>query len=418
MSIYQEILEQAKGAKAASLVLADTSAEQRNRFLSLLSKTLIARQGKVVEANREDLKQAKAAGRNSAYLDRLELLEAGIRTMADSLSAVRELPDPLNRLLWETKRPNGLLIKQVSVPIGVIAIIYESRPDVTVEAASLCLKSGNAVILKGGSDSLQTNAVLAQILRQSLKEADLPEGAVSLVASRDHAAVDYLLSLSDYINLVIPRGGESLIRTVVEKSKIPVIKHYKGVCHTYVDQAADLKMAWLVTLNAKAQRPATCNATETLLVHRDIAPDFLPEMARLFQEKKVEMRGCLETRTIIPQVLPAKKSDWGNEFLDLVIAIKIVGSPEEAILWVNTYGTGHSEAIITEDNGVAERFLKEVDAAAIYHNASTRFTDGFEFGLGAEIGISTDKIHARGPMGLKELTSYKYLVYGDGQVRV
>jgi len=412
-----EILEQAKRAKTASLVLANASAEQRNRFLSLLSKTLIARREKVVEANQEDLKRAKAAGRNSAYLDRLGLPEAGIRKIADSLFAVRELPNPLNRLLWETERPNGLRIKQVSVPIGVIAIIYESRPDVTVEAASLCLKSGNAVILKGGSDALQTNNILAQILRQSLKEANLPEDSVSLISSRDHAAVDYLLSLSGYINLVIPRGGESLIRTVVEKSRIPVIKHYKGVCHTYIDKAADLKMARLVTLNAKAQRPATCNATETLLIHRDIAPDFLPEMARLFQEKGVEMRGCPETRKIVSQALPAQESDWGNEFLDLVIAIKVVGSLEEAILWVNTYGTGHSEAIITEDKGIAERFLKEVDAAAIYHNASTRFTDGFEFGLGAEIGISTDKIHARGPMGLKELTSYKYLVYGDGQVR-
>ncbi|MFH2068823.1 MAG: glutamate-5-semialdehyde dehydrogenase [Candidatus Omnitrophota bacterium] len=417
MSVYQEILEQAKEAKAASFVLASVSAEQRNRFLSLLSKALIVRQKKVVEANREDLKRAKTAGRNSAYLDRLGFSEAGIRKTADSLSAVRELPDPLNRLLWETERPNGLLIKQVSVPIGVIAIIYESRPDVTVEAASLCLKSGNAVILKGGSDSLQTNTVLVQVLRQSLKEAGLPEGSVSLVTSRGHAAVDYLLSLSDYINLVIPRGGESLIMVVVQKSRIPVIKHYKGVCHTYVDRAAGLEMAWSVTLNAKVQRPATCNATETLLVHRDIAPDFLPKMARLFQEKGVEMRGCPETRKIIPQTLPARKSDWGSEFLDLVIAIKVIHSLEEAIFWVNTYGTGHSEAIITEDKGAAERFLKEVDAAAIYHNASTRFTDGFEFGLGAEIGISTDKIHARGPMGLKELTSYKYLVCGNGQVR-
>lgn len=411
------ILEQAKGAKEASLVLANTPAEQRNRFIFLLSKTLVDQQERIVEANQRDLAQAKAAGRNSAYLDRLSLSGAGIRKMADSLSAVRGLPDPLNRVLWETRRPNGLLVKQVSVPIGVIAIIYESRPDVTVEAASLCLKSGNAVILKGGSDSLQTNTVLADVLRQSLKEASLPEGSVRLVANRTHAAVDYLLSLSKYINLVIPRGGESLIRAVVEKSNIPVIKHYKGVCHTYVDKAADLKMAWLVTLNAKAQRPATCNATETLLVHRDVATDFLPEMARRFQDKDVEMRGCPETIRIVSQALPAKESDWGCEFLDLVIAIKVVGSLEEAISWVNTYGTGHSEAIITEDNKAAERFLKEVDAAAVYHNASTRFTDGFEFGLGAEIGISTDKIHARGPMGLKELTSHKYLVYGNGQLR-
>ncbi len=417
MAVYREILEQVRRAKAASLVLANASAKERNRFLSFLSKALIDRRGKVIGANQADLKRAKAAGRNSAYLDRLGLSEAGIRKMADSLSAVRNLPDPLNRVLLETKRPNGLLIKQVSVPIGVIAIIYESRPDVTVEAASLCLKSGNAVILKGGSDSLQTNTVLVGILEESLKKAKLPEGSASLVASRDHAAVDYLLSLSNYINLVIPRGGESLIKAVVDKSRIPVIKHYKGVCHTYVDKAADLKMAWPVTLNAKAQRPATCNATETLLVHRDIAPDFLPEMARLFREKKVEMRGCPETRKIVPQVLPAGKSDWGNEFLDLVIAIKVVGSLREAIDWINIYGTGHSEAIITGDREAAEKFLKEVDAAAIYHNASTRFTDGFEFGLGAEIGISTDKIHARGPMGLKELTSYKYLVYGNGQVR-
>ncbi len=397
--------------------MANASAEQRNKFLSLLSKTLADHREKVIEANREDLKAAKAAGRNNAYLDRLALSEGRIRKMADSLSAVIELPDPLNRLLWETRRPNGLLVKQVTVPIGVIAIIYESRPDVTIEAAALCLKSGNAVILKGGSDSLQTNTALAQILRQSLRDAGFPEGAVFLVSSRDHAAVDYLLSLNEYINLVIPRGGESLIRAVVEKSRIPVIKHYKGVCHTYVDKAAELKMAWAVTLNAKIQRPATCNATETLLVHRGIAGDFLPEMARLFREEGVEMRGCPETRKIVPQAVPAKEEDWGKEFLDLVVAVKIVGSAEEAISWVNTYGTGHSESIITGSKDVAEKFLREVDAAAIYHNASTRFTDGFEFGLGAEIGISTDKIHARGPMGLKELTSYKYLVYGNGQTR-
>ena len=414
----EEILQQAKGARAASLILSTASLEKRNRCLSLLAEEVLREKEEIVRENQKDLDSARQAGRRGSYLDRLGLMEAGIKRLADSLVSVKDLPDPLSRTIWETKRPNGLFIKQVTVPIGVIAIIYESRPDVTIEAASLCLKSGNVVILKGGSDSLQTNILLVRLLRNSLKESGLPEDSVSLVISREHSAVDYLLSLSDYINLVIPRGGESLIKTVVEKSRIPVIKHYKGVCHTYVDRAAYLKMAWQVTINAKVQRPATCNATETLLVHRDIAEKFLPEMARLFKEHGVQMRGCPETKKIIPEVIPAKDDDWGQEFLDLVIAIKIVSSLEEAIAWVNKYGTSHSEAIITEDKKAAERFLKEVDAAAVYHNASTRFTDGFEFGLGAEIGISTDKIHARGPMGLRELTSYKYLVYGSGQLKV
>ncbi len=413
----KEIQEQAKATRTASRVLAVAPLERRNHCLSLLAEKVLNEKEGIIRENQKEVDLARKAGRSGAYLDRLTLTEARINRMAHSLIAVKDLPDPLNRTLWKTRRPNGLLIKQVTVPIGVIAIIYESRPDVTIEAVSLCLKSGNGVILKGGSDSLNTNILLVGLLRDVLKSSGLPESCATLVTSREHSAVDYLLSLSEDIDLVIPRGGESLIRTVVEKSRIPVIKHYKGVCHTYVDRAAYLKMAWQVTLNAKTQRPATCNATETLLVHREIAEKFLPEMARLFNEYGVEMRGCPETVKIIPEAVLAKEDDWGQEFLDLIIAIKIVSSLDEAIAWINRYGTGHSEAIITEDKKAAERFLKEVDAAAVYHNASTRFTDGFEFGLGAEIGISTDKIHARGPMGLRELTSYKYLVYGSGQLR-
>jgi len=415
--LEKEIGERVRAARAAGRQLAVAEAGSRNRCLVELRKLLAAAGGEVLAANRRDVEAARAAGRNQAYLDRLELTGARLERLAGSLDEVAALPDPLNQVRWETTRPNGLRVRQVSTPIGVIAIIYESRPDVTIEAAALCLKSGNAVVLKGGSDSLDSNEVFEALLHRALRAAGLPPEAVYLVKSREHRAVDFLLSRTEDLDLVIPRGGEGLIRTVVEKSRVPVIKHYKGVCHTYVDRAADLEMAWTVTLNAKAQRPATCNATETLLVHREIAGSFLPEMGRRFAAGGVRMRGCPETLRLIPGAEPAREDDWGFEFLDLVIAIRVVASLEEAIAWVNRYGTGHSEAIITADPAAAERFLAEVDAAAVYHNASTRFTDGFEFGLGAEIGISTDRIHARGPMGLRELTSYKYLVYGSGQLR-
>jgi glutamate-5-semialdehyde dehydrogenase len=417
MRNMKEILQQAVGARKASRRLSVSPGADRNRALARLAESVLEREQAIRQANDADIARAKQGGRSAAYLDRLALNPERIRRMADALKAVAALPDPLGEVLWETERPNGLQIKKVSCPLGVLAIIYESRPDVTVEASALCLKSGNAVILKGGSDSLETNRYLAGLITEALKESNLPPESVSLVISREHKAVDYLLSLSKYIDLVIPRGGEALIKTVVEKSRIPVIKHYQGVCHTYVDRAADQAMARRVVLNAKTQRPATCNATETLLVHREIAPQFLPEMARLFREKGVEMRGCPETLGIVPEVQPAADRDWGFEFSDLVIAIKVVSSLDAAIDWIHRYGSGHSEAIMTADPEAAGRFLQEVDAAAVYRNASTRFTDGFEFGLGAEIGISTDKIHARGPMGLRELTSYRYLVYGDGQLR-
>ncbi|MGB9678249.1 MAG: glutamate-5-semialdehyde dehydrogenase, partial [Candidatus Ratteibacteria bacterium] len=337
--------------------------------------------------------------------------------MIKAIEDVISLPDPVGKKIWETIRPNGLKIEKIRVPIGVIGIIYESRPDVTIEASILCIKSGNAVILKGGKEAKNTNLTLVNIIKEALKELNISENIVNLITVGGRKAVKYLLKLYQYIDLIIPRGGESLIKTVVENSYIPVIKHYAGVCHTYVDSEANLEMAWKVVLNAKVQRPATCNATETLLVHKDIAKKFLPKMSEIFKKCRVEMRGCEETLKILPDIKRATEIDWYTEYLDLIISIKIVNSLEEAIEHINKYGTHHSDSIITENKQTAEKFLKEVDSAAVYHNASTRFTDGGEFGLGAEIGISTDKIHARGPMGLEELTTYKYIIYGNGQIR-
>jgi glutamate-5-semialdehyde dehydrogenase len=337
--------------------------------------------------------------------------------MIKSIKDVIALQDPVGKKIWETTRPNGLKIEKIRVPIGVIGIIYESRPDVTIEASILCIKSGNSVILRGGKEAKRTNLKLVEIMKSALRETNLPEDCVNIITTGGRKAVKYILKLHQYIDLIIPRGGESLIKTVVENSYIPVIKHYAGVCHTYVDKDANLEMAWKVVLNAKVQRPATCNATETLLVHKEIAEKFLPKMAELFREHGVEMRGCSETRKIISDIKEATEDDWYTEYLDLIISIKIVNNIEEAIRHINKYGTHHSDAIITENRESAEKFLKEVDSAAVYHNASTRFTDGGEFGLGAEIGISTDKIHARGPMGLEELTTYKYVIYGNGQIR-
>jgi len=319
--------------------------------------------------------------------------------------------------IWNTVRPNGLKIERVRVPIGVICIIYESRPDVTIEASILCLKSGNCVILKGGKEAINSNIILVSIIKESLRECGIPPEGINLITVGGRRAVGYLLKLNEYIDLIIPRGGESLIKAVTEKSTIPVIKHYKGICHTYVDKEANLEKAWEITFNAKVQRPGTCNATETLLVHKDIAQKFLPKMAEMFKKAGVEMRGCEKTRKILKGIKRATESDWKTEYLDMIISIKIVDTLEEAIAHINKYGSGHSDAIITEDKNAAEKFFQEVDSAALYHNTSTRFTDGGEFGLGAEIGISTDKIHARGPMGLEELTIYKYLVYGNGQTR-
>jgi glutamate-5-semialdehyde dehydrogenase len=329
---------------------------------------------------------------------------------------VAKLPDPVGETIAQWRRPNGLEIAQVRVPLGVVGVIYESRPNVTADAAVLCLKAGNAVVLKGGSEALATNSAIAAVLAAAAQEAALA-GAVQLIASADREAVRVLLEQKDYIDVIIPRGGESLIRTITESSMIPVIQHYAGVCHTYVDEYADMGMAERICFNAKVQRPGVCNAMENMLVHQAVAAQFLPRMVARLREANVSIRGCERTRQLVPGIIPATEEDWRTEYLDLILAVKVVDSLDEAISFVNTYGSGHSDAIVTEKLQHARRFLAEVDSAAVYVNASTRFTDGYEFGFGAEVGISTNRLHARGPMGLRDLTTYKYVIYGDGQIR-
>ncbi|MCM8806859.1 MAG: glutamate-5-semialdehyde dehydrogenase [Candidatus Omnitrophica bacterium] len=417
MNWKDKILEDIKRTKEASYIISKLPVEKKNTFLETLVQKIIENKEKIIKTNEKDVNECIKKNYSSAFIDRLKLDEKRVNKMVKAIEDVIKLPDPVGSKIWETVRPNGLKIEKIRVPIGVIGIIYESRPDVTIEASILCIKSGNAVILRGGKEAKRTNLKLIEIMKESLRENQIPEDTVNLITLGGRKAVKYILKLYQYIDLIIPRGGESLIKTVVENSYIPVIKHYAGVCHTYVDKDANIEMALKVVLNAKVQRPATCNATETLLVHKNIAEIFLPKMAQLFEKYNVEMRGCTETRKILPYIKEATEEDWYTEYLDLIISIKIVNSLEEAIEHINKYGTHHSDAIITENKEAAEKFLKEVDSAAVYHNASTRFTDGGEFGLGAEIGISTDKIHARGPMGLEELTSYKYVIYGNGQIR-
>jgi glutamate-5-semialdehyde dehydrogenase len=417
MDWKEKILLDVKKTKESSFILSRVPTEEKNLFLSKLIEKIEENREKIVKENEKDVEKCLNKNYSKAFIDRLKIDEKRIDKMIKSIKDVISLSDPVGKKIWETTRPNGLKIEKIRVPIGVIGIIYESRPDVTIEASILCIKSGNSVILRGGKEAKRTNMKLVEIMKSALKETSIPEDCVNIITIGGRKAVKYILKLYQYIDLIIPRGGESLIKTVVENSYIPVIKHYAGVCHTYVDKDANLEMAWKVVLNAKVQRPATCNATETLLVHKEIAERFLPKMAELFREHGVEMRGCSETRKIISDIKEATEKDWYTEYLDLIISIKVVNNIEEAIEHINKYGTHHSDAIITENRESAEKFLKEVDSAAVYHNASTRFTDGGEFGLGAEIGISTDKIHARGPMGLEELTSYKYVVYGNGQIR-
>ncbi|HOK57188.1 MAG TPA: glutamate-5-semialdehyde dehydrogenase [bacterium] len=417
MEWKDRLIETVKSTKEASFEIAKITEKEKNIFLEILSEKILQKKDEIIKENEKDVRNCIRRNYSNAFIDRLKIDEKRINKMVKSVKDVISLPDPVGQKIWETIRPNGLKIEKIRVPIGVIGIIYESRPDVTVEASILCIKSGNSVILRGGKEAKNTNLKLVEIIKESLRESEMSENIVNLITTGGRKSVKYLLKLYQYIDLIIPRGGESLIKTVVENSYIPVIKHYAGVCHTYVDKDADLEMAWKVVLNAKVQRPATCNATETLLVHKDIAKKFLPKMAEIFKEYKVEMRGCEKTLEILPDIKRATEIDWYTEYLDLIISIKIVKNLEEAIEHINKYGTHHSDSIITENEKAAEKFLKEVDSAAVYHNASTRFTDGGEFGLGAEIGISTDKIHARGPMGLEELTTYKYIIYGNGQIR-
>jgi glutamate-5-semialdehyde dehydrogenase len=407
----------ARQARLSSRLLATAGGAQKNHWLQNVAAALVDRADEILEANRQDLSEASERGLASAALDRLKLTQERLRAAAAGVREVAALPDPVGRVLDSNVRPNGLQVLKVGVPLGVIFFIYESRPNVTVDAAALCVKSGNAVILRGGKEAARSNSILCTVLRDCLADVDLPVDAVQLVETSDRGAVGQLLRLNTLIDLTIPRGGESLIRRVAAEATMPVLKHFMGNCHLYVDRAADLEMAERILINAKCQRPGVCNAAESLLVHRDVASDFLPRIAGSLKERGVQLRGCEETCRLVPYSIPATEADFAAEFLDLILSIKVVQDLEEAIEHITRYGSQHSDAIVTGDLAAARRFTAGVDSAAVFVNASTRFHDGYEFGLGAEIGISTDKFHARGPCGLVELTSYKYVVFGDGQVR-
>ncbi len=415
--IRKYVVEAAERAKKAHRMLASLSTDVKNRALNLMADRIEAEAELIKQENLRDLEAGEERGLSKAMLDRLLLNNRRIKAMADGLREIASLPDPVGEIVKMWKRPNGLMVGKMRVPLGVVGIIYESRPNVTADVAGLCVKSGNAVLLRGGSEAINSNRVIVRILREACKEAGVPEDVVSFIDSTDREAVNVMLQLEEYIDLIVPRGGEGLIRFVAENSRIPVVYHYKGVCHTYVDKYADLRMAEEICFNAKVQRPGVCNAMETMLVHKDVAEKFLPSMCDRFREAGVEIRGCPRTCQIVPWAKPATEEDWYEEYLDLILAVKVVGSLEEAIEHINTYGSHHSDAIVTENYGRGMRFLREVDSAAVYINASTRFTDGYEFGLGAEMGISTQKLHVRGPMGLEDLTCCKYVVLGCGHVR-
>jgi glutamate-5-semialdehyde dehydrogenase len=407
----------ARRARAASRTLATVPTIRKNEWLERTAKALGSRTAEILRANERDLSAARSSGLPSALIDRLKLSPDRLAAAAAGLREIATLPDPIGQVLHTSVRPNGLKVQKVGVPLGVIFFIYESRPNVTVDAAGLCLKSGNAILLRGGSEALYSNTALVGIIQDCLREVDLPVDAVQLVADPDRAAVGRLLQMDQWIDLVIPRGGEELIRRVAHEARMPVLKHYKGNCHVYVDKSADLKMAEKILVNAKCQRPGVCNAAESLLVHQAIAASFLPKAAEALRRRGVELRGCEETRRLVQDTKPATEEDFAAEYLDLIMSVKVVADLDEAIQHIDHYGSHHSDAIITNDSAATQQFTEEVDSAAVLVNASTRFNDGYEFGLGAEIGISTDKFHARGPCGLQELTSYKYIVYGDGQIR-
>jgi glutamate-5-semialdehyde dehydrogenase len=417
MLIDQMMTEMGQAAKEASRILRRTDRAAKDAALLLMADRLLERKEDIQKENKRDLSLARGMGLASAMMDRLTLDDKTLKSMADGLREVAALPDPVGEVTGMWKRPSGLMVGRVRIPLGVIGFIYESRPNVTVDAAALCLKSGNSVILKGGSEAINSNMILEKILKEALVETGVPERAVQVVPTTDREAVRALLGLDQYLDIVIPRGGEGLIRYVVENSRIPVLKHYKGVCHIYVDEFADLAMASEVCFNAKVQRPGVCNAMETMLIHEKTAREFLPAMGKRFQEAGVELRGCPRTLEIIPYAKAAEESDWPAEFLDLILAVKVVSDMDEALDHIERYGSNHTEAIITKDYDRSRRFIAEVDSSLVLVNASTRFNDGFQLGLGAEIGINTSKLHAFGPMGLEELTTTKFIAYGDGQLR-
>jgi len=417
VDVQAHVRDLARRVKAAAAKLAVASSAAKDAALRAMADGLLKNAARLREANAEDVAEAEQAGLSAAMIDRLRLNDKRIAAMADGLRQVASLPDPVGAIIGGTVRPNGLRITKVRVPLGVIVVIYESRPNVTADAAGLCMKAGNGVILRGGKEAIRSNTAIWRVLQEGLAAAGLPADAIGLVETTDRAAIDALVTAEGLVDVVMPRGGESLIRHIAQIAKVPVIKHYKGVCHVYVDAAADLAMAQAICFNAKCQRPAVCNAMETMLVHRAIAPRFLPPMCRQFAGAGVELRGCERTREIAAGLEPATEDDWYAEYLDLILAVRVVDSTEAAIEHIERYGSNHSDAIVTTDLREAEKFTQGVNSAAVFVNASTRFTDGYEFGMGAEIGISTDKLHARGPMGLEELTTYKYVVYGNGQVR-
>lgn len=417
--VRQDVLALVRGARAASRDLARLGSGVKNRALERMAQGLLDARERLAEENRRDLEAGRSAGLSAPLLDRLRLDDRVLRGMAEGLREIARLPDPVGEVTRMARRPNGLEVGRMRIPLGVILIIYEARPNVTADAAGLCLKSGNAVLLRGGSEALRSNRAVGEVLRDALRAEGIPEGAVQVVPDPDRAVVEELLRREEEIDLVIPRGGESLIRFVAEKSRIPVVKHYKGVCHVFVDASADPGMAESITVNAKVQRPAVCNALETLLVHREIAGGFLPRVVGSLRARGVEIRGCEETRRLVPDggIVPAAEEDWSAEYLDLILAVRVVGGIEEAMDHIARYGSNHTEAIVTRDYANGRRFVREVQSSLVLVNASTRFNDGFQLGLGAEMGISTSKIHAFGPMGLEELTTRKFIAFGDGQIR-
>jgi glutamate-5-semialdehyde dehydrogenase len=420
MDIKNQVQQIARSAKEACPVLAGLNSKQKNQALERMARALLKQSETILKGNKKDLDQAKKAGHPQAFLDRLLLTGGTLKEMVRALLEVAQLPDPVGEITGMQIRPNGLQVGRMRIPLGVIGFIYESRPNVTVDAAGLCLKSGNAVILKGGSEAIRSNLILTKIFQKCLVQEGIPPGGIQIIPTTDREATTELLKLEEYIDLVIPRGGEGLIRMVTAQASMPVLKHYKGVCHVFVDQGADMTMAYQICLNAKVQRPGVCNAMETLLVHKDAAEAFLPKMVKLFRKEGVEIRGCPTTLKITGKgkgIREAGEEDWYEEYLDLIVAVRVVKNLQEAVAHIHKYGSQHTEAIVTQDYQRAHEFLKSVDSSVVLVNASTRFNDGNQLGLGAEIGISTSKLHAFGPMGLNELTTTKFVVFGQGQVR-
>ena len=420
MDIKHYMTEVGQRARKASRAMAKADTSARNRALSLIAAAIRGDADALRAANRKDLEAARTNGLAEAMLDRLTLSDKAIATMAEGLEQIASLPDPIGEISNMKYRPTGIQVGQMRVPLGVIGIIYEARPNVTVDAAGLCIKSGNATILRGGSEAIHCNQALAKLVKEGLEGAGLPEDAVQIIETTDRAAVGELITMPQYVDVIVPRGGKGLIERLMKESKVPMIKHLDGICHVYIDDKADIDKALKVCFNAKCHRYGTCNTMETLLVARDIAPEVLPKLAELYRAKEVELRADDEARAILagyPHLAAATEEDWRTEYLAAILSVKIVGNVGEAIEHINTYSSQHTDAIITEDYSRAMRFLREVDSASVMVNASTRFADGFEYGLGAEIGISNDKLHARGPVGLEGLTSLKYVVFGHGEVR-